>query len=58
MDNKTINKLASDIEKSSINSVSLKIKIPYATLWRIINNDGCCTMRTWEIIEKYYQRKK
>ncbi|MFA5158842.1 MAG: hypothetical protein WC451_06725 [Patescibacteria group bacterium] len=58
MENKTLNKLASDIKKTSIKSVALRVKIPYATLWRIVNNEGCCTMRTWHKIEYYYSKKR
>jgi hypothetical protein len=55
MKNKSIARFQKDIEKNSINSIALKIKIPYATLWRIVNGDGGCNMRTWKKIESYYK---
>jgi hypothetical protein len=55
MKTKIYKKLIADLQKHSISSMSLRIKVPYATLWRIINGDGGCNMRTWEKIEKYYE---
>jgi hypothetical protein len=55
MNKSILKKLTVDIKKNSINSVAIKIKIPYATLWRIANGDGGCNMTTWGKIEKYYK---
>lgn len=58
MNKKILNQLTSDLKKKSINSMSLKLNIPYATLWRFVNGDGNCNMRTWNKIEKYYSAQR
>jgi len=56
MRNKLLQKLKDDIQKHSISGMADKIKIPYTTLYRILENQGSCTLRTWERIEQYYQK--
>lgn len=58
MNIKQMNKFNKDIKNNSIKSLSLKLKVPYATLWRIINGDGGCNMRTWNKIENHYTSKE
>ena len=43
-----------DVRKSSILTVSKEMKIPYATLNRIVNGKSSGSMRVWERIEKHY----
>lgn len=57
MRDKIIEKLKQDIQKNSISGMVSKIKIPYTTLYRIVNNQGTCTLDTWDKIEEYYQKQ-
>lgn len=46
--------LLKDVRKSSILTVSKEMKIPYATLNRIVNGKSSGSMRVWKMIEKHY----
>jgi hypothetical protein len=46
--------LLTDVSKSSILTASKEMKIPYATLNRIVNGKSSGSMRIWEMIEKHY----
>lgn len=46
--------LLKDVRKSSILTASKEMKIPYATLNRIVNGKSSGSMRVWEMIEKHY----
>ena len=49
-----LNMILKDVRKSSILTVSKEMKIPYATLNRIVNGKSSGSMRVWERIEKHY----
>jgi hypothetical protein len=55
MKTKILEKLKKDVEKRGYMAMVEKIPIPYGNLYRIVNNQGTCTMRTWEKIEAYYR---
>ncbi len=50
-------KLIADLSErgrgKSIYAMSKEMQIPYATLWRIMNNKSNATMRTLEKVEQY-----
>lgn len=48
-------KLLRDVKETSILTQSKEIKIPYATLHRIVNGKSDGSMRIWERIEKHYK---
>ena len=58
MKSKIRQKLIKEIYRSSLHAVSIKIKVPYATLYRLVKDEGGCTMKTWNKIEKYYKETK
>jgi hypothetical protein len=54
MKDKILKKLLTDVRKTSILAKSKEMKIPYATLHRIVNGKSDGSMRIWEMIEKHY----
>jgi ABC-type uncharacterized transport system ATPase subunit len=56
MRKKIVKQLKKDIKEHTIFGMAGKIKIPYTTLHRILNKQGSCTLRTWDLLEKYYNK--
>lgn len=51
---KTLSRLKRDVRKSSIHKMAKKIGIGYANLYRIINEEGDGSVKTWDKIERFY----
>jgi len=58
MRNEILKKLTADIKQHTISGMVDKTKIPYTTLYRLVNKQGDCRYRTWEMLEKYYSKKQ
>jgi len=58
MTKKLLAKINNDLRKKSLLQLSNDMKIPYATLWRLVNKESMGTIKTWEKISKYYSGKK
>ncbi len=58
MTKKLLAKIANDLDKKSLLQLATDMKMPYATLWRLVNKESMGTIKTWEKISKYYNHDK
>lgn len=56
MKEKILQKLKRDIAEKSISKMAVEINIPYTSLYRFVNKQGGCTIRTWDKIETFYTK--
>ena len=49
-----LQKLKKDVRKVSILRMSKRIGVPYANLYRIVNDQGLGSVKIWYKIEDYY----
>ena len=59
MQERLLKKIKKDLEKISILELSKRMRLSCTTLWRFVNDESYKgRMASWDIIDKYYKRKK